>query len=121
MVKSYNAENPASIESPARVQGAIIKSIIGEGVKIRIVYLEVSTDDADPIGNEPVYYDNRIVGVVTSGGYGFRVNKSLAFAYVESKLAEKVLEFQIEIQGKMIKANVLNDMAFDPKNTRLKS
>ena len=74
-----------------------LKKIHDEGAKIKIVYLAVDADDADPIGNEPVYYNKKIVGVVTSGGYGFRVNKSLAFAYVESDLAEKANEFFIEI------------------------
>ena len=49
-------------------------------------------DDADARGNEPVYHNNKIVGVVTSGAYGFRVNKSLAFAYVQSELAKDETE-----------------------------
>tara|TARA_B100000965_G_scaffold391310_1_gene399192 strand:+ start:1009 stop:3429 length:2421 start_codon:yes stop_codon:yes gene_type:complete len=98
-----------------------LKKIHDEGTKIKIVYLAVDADDADPIGNEPVYYNKKIVGVVTSGGYGFRVNKSLAFAYVESDLAEKANEFFIEIQGNLRKATVLNQMAYDPKNIRLNS
>ena len=88
--------------------------------KERLVYAEdVDTEDADPLGNEPVYYNDKIVGVVTSGGYGFRVNKSLAFAYVESSLADTVEEFFIQIQGNMKKAKKLNQMAYDPKNSRL--
>ena len=98
-----------------------LKKIITEGAQIKIVYLEVDSEDADAIGNEPVYYNNRIVGVVTSGGYGFRVNKSLAFAYVESDLAENKREFNIQIQGSMRKAVVLDKAAYDPKNIRLKS
>ena len=46
-------------------------------------------DDADARGNEPVYQNNKIVGVITSGGYGFRINKSLAFAYVQAELAQR--------------------------------
>jgi len=98
-----------------------IKEKISKGVSIKIVYLEVETEDADPIGNEPVFYDNKIVGVVTSGAYGFRTNKSLAFAYIDSILSDKVKEFFINIQGTMRKAIVLDNPAFDPKNIRLKS
>ena len=98
-----------------------IKEKISNGVSIKIVYLEVETEDADPIGNEPVFYDNKIVGVVTSGAYGFRTNKSLAFAYIDSILSDKVKEFFINIQGTMRKAIVLDNPAFDPKNIRLKS
>ena len=83
--------------------------------------MEVITEDADPLGNEPVFYNGKIVGVVTSGGYGFRVNKSLAFAYVEAELAQNVKEFQIKIQGKFRKATVLDEMVYDPNNTKLRS
>ena len=98
-----------------------LKEKISKGIKIKIVYLEVITEDADPFGNEPVYYNGKIVGVVTSGGYGFRVNKSLAFAYVEAELAQNVREFQVKIQGENRIATVLKEMAYDPKNTKLTS
>jgi len=98
-----------------------LKEKISKGIEIKIVYLEISTEDADPMGNEPVYYNDRIVGVVTSGGYGFRVNKSLAFAYVEAELAQNVKEFQIKIQGENKRAIVLEQMAYDSNNTKLTS
>ncbi|HJO13290.1 MAG: GcvT family protein [Pelagibacteraceae bacterium] len=98
-----------------------IREKLDEGIDIKIVYLEVDSDDADAIGNEPVYSQNKIIGVTTSGGYGFRVNKSLSFAYVKAELAEKESEFEIEIQGNKRKAKVLKEMAYDPANARLMS
>ena len=91
------------------------------GVDIKIVYLKVDVGDADPRGNEPVYFNDKIVGVVTSGAYGFRVNKSLAFAYVSSALAKEGNEFFIAIQGQKRKAKVLGLPAYDPENKKLKS
>ena len=73
------------------------------------------------MGNEPVYYNNERVGLTTSGAYGFRVNKSLAFAYVNANLIKIGSEFLIDIQGKKIKAKIIEEPAFDPKNLRLKS
>ncbi len=75
-------------------------------------------DNADARGNEPVYYKNKIVGVVTSGGYGFRTKKSLAFAYVKADLAERT-SFEIEIQGKRRKAKILDKVVYDPENKKL--
>ena len=66
-------------------------------------------------------YNNKIVGVVTSGAYGFRVNKSLAFAYVQSELAKDGTELLVEIQGQKKKANILNSPTYDPQNEKLKS
>ena len=48
-----------------------LQNKIQSGVDIKIVYLEVDVDNADARGNEPVYHNNKIVGVVTSGGLWF--------------------------------------------------
>ena len=93
---------------------------IQSGVDIKIVYLEVDVDNADARGNEPVYHNNKIVGVVTSGGYGFRTKKSLAFAYVKSDLV-KASNLEIEIQGKKRKAKILHKVGYDPENKKLRA
>jgi len=98
-----------------------LRERIDKGIEIKIIYLEVFTADADPIGNEPVYCKGKMVGVVTSGGYGFRVNKSLAFAYVDVESARNEREFQIEIQGVKRKALILDQAAYDPINEKLRS
>jgi len=93
---------------------------VQSGVDIKIVYLEVDVDNADARGNEPVYHNNKIVGVVTSGGYGFRTKKSLAFAYVKSDLANSV-NLEIEIQGQKRKTKILDKVVYDPDNQKLKA
>ena len=99
----------------------ILRNKLQSGVDIKIVYLEINVDDADTRGNEPVYHNNKIVGVITSGGYGFRINKSLAFAYVQAELAKDETELFVEIQGQKRKAKILNEPAYDPQNKKLKS
>ena len=45
------------------------------------VTLEIKdTADRDVIGGNPIYRDGELVGRATSGGYGFRLGKSLALA-----------------------------------------
>jgi len=97
-----------------------LQNKIQSGVDIKIVYLEVDVDNADARGNEPVYHNNKIVGVVTSGGYGFRTKKSLAFAYVRSDLANGG-NLEIEIQGQKRKAKILDQVVYDPDNQRLRA
>jgi len=97
-----------------------LQNKIQSGVDIKIVYLEVDVDNADARGNEPVYHNNKIVGVVTSGGYGFRAKKSLAFAYVKSDLA-KGGNLEIEIQGQRRKTKILDKVVYDPDNEKLKA
>jgi len=90
------------------------------GVDIKIVYLEVDVDNADARGNEPVYHNNKVVGVVTSGGYGFRTKKSLAFAYVKSDLGTGG-NLEIEIQGQRRKTKILDQVVYDPNNHKLRA
>ncbi len=45
-----------------------LREKIQSRVDIKIIYLEIDVDDADARGNEPVYHNNKIVGVITSGG-----------------------------------------------------
>ncbi len=93
---------------------------IQSGVDIKIVYLDVKVDDADVRGNEPVYLNSDVVGIVTSGGYGFRTKKSLAFAYVKSDLSE-ISDLEIEIQGKKRKAKIFDKAVYDPDNKKLRA
>jgi len=97
-----------------------LQNKIQSGVDIKIVYLDVDVDNADARGNEPVYHNNKIVGVVTSGGYGFRTKKSLAFAYVKSDLANGG-SLEIEIQGQRRKAKILDKVVYDPDNQKLRA
>ena len=51
----------------------------------QVVTLEVEADDADASGYEPVWQDGKLVGFVTSGGYGHTTGKSLAMAMVDKR------------------------------------
>ena len=58
--------------------------------------------------------------MVTSGGYGFRTKKSLAFAYVKSDLVNGA-NLEIEIQGKRRQTKILDKVVYDPDNQKLKA
>jgi dimethylglycine dehydrogenase len=92
-----------------------------EGISTKLVYMEVTADDADVRGGEPVYAGQEIMGVTTSGGYGHTVGKSLAFAYVKPAFAAPNTTFDIEILGQRRQARVLAEPVFDPGNERLRS
>jgi dimethylglycine dehydrogenase len=91
------------------------------GPPSRLVYLSVAATDHDCYGNEPVYHDDRIVGLTTGGAYGHAVNRSLAFAYVESALAQPGTQFEVMMMDKRCPATVLPCAAWDPDNTHLKA
>jgi 4-methylaminobutanoate oxidase (formaldehyde-forming) len=58
------------------------------------------------LGSEPVRIDGQIVGRVTSGGYGYTVERSIAYAYVPADDAETGTPVEIEIFGDWIAGEV---------------
>jgi dimethylglycine dehydrogenase len=91
------------------------------GFANKAVTLEVhGVTDADARGSEPLYLGDALIGRATSGGYGWRVNKSLALAMVRPDLAEIGTELEIVILGERHKATVIADSPFDPENNALR-
>ena len=91
------------------------------GMENKLVTLEVhDVDDADALGNNALLSDGGLVGRATGGGFGFRVNKSLALGMVRPDFADAGSQLEIEILGRNYKATVIPDSPFDPKNERLR-
>ena len=91
-----------------------------EGGKMRLVTFSVEAGDADAIGDEPIWWDGKVVGWVTSGGFGHTVNQSLAMGYVEKDHAEAET-YEIEIIGERKPAQRLAAPAYDPQGLRMRS
>jgi len=87
---------------------------------LKIVYVEIDAADTDARGGEPALAGNSCIGVTTSGSYGHRVNRSLAFACVDPKFAAPGSVFDVLIQGERCSAHVLGAAAFDADNTRMR-
>ena len=91
-----------------------------QGVAWKLAYMAIDADDRDVLGSEPVYSGERIVGIVTSGGYGHAVGRNLAFAYVSPELAAPGQALEVEMLGVRFGAEVLAEAAYDPHNDRLR-
>ncbi len=65
----------------------------------------------------------RVVGWVTSGGYGHSVEQSLAQGYIPTPVADKIEEgfFEIEILGKRYPAQLIPEPLFDPTGSKMRS
>ena len=78
-------------------------------------------DDADPLGNNPLYLGAEMVGRATAGNYGFRVEKSLALAMLRPELAAPGTSMEIDVLGGRYPARVVAESPWDPANERLRS
>jgi dimethylglycine dehydrogenase len=94
----------------------------GRGFENRLVTLEVQgVTDADARGSEPVMKDGVMVGRTTSGGYGWRVGKSLATAMVKPEFSNVGDEVDVRILGERHRAIVIPDSPYDAKNAALRA
>ena len=89
--------------------------------RAELVYMTVNALDSDCRGGEPVLYNNNVVGVTTSGAFGFAVGQSLAFAYIDPKYVQPDNEFEIQLLGQNCNARIMSEPAYDPSNLRLRA
>ena len=70
--------------------------------------------------DEPIYFDNNIVGRTTSGNFSFCFNKNLSFGYIQkNKLDElKNKKIYIEVEKKKYLAKLL-DKPLNQKNFKI--
>ena len=73
------------------------------------------------LGSEPVRVDGEPVGRVTSGGYGYTVGRSIAYAYLPADQLEPGRRVEVGIFGRFVGAEVAREPLFDPENLRVRS
>ena len=71
------------------------------------------------LGNEPVRVDGAPVGRVTSGGFGHRVERSIAYAYLPAAV-EVGARVEVAVFGDWIGAEVAAEPLYDPKFERVR-
>ena len=72
------------------------------------------------LGSEPVRVEGELVGRVTSGGYGYTVERSIAYAYVPAE-HEVGTEVGVEIFGSWVSGEIAAEPLFDPRGERIRS
>ena len=86
-----------------------------------LVTLEVSAKDADCSGYEPIWAEGKLVGYVTSGGYGPCVGKSLAIAMVDRAHSTEGTELSTHIIGEECRAVVIAASPYDPQGKAMRA
>ena len=87
----------------------------------RMAMLEIDATTADATGGEPIFLlDGTPAGQVTSGAFGYSVNRSLAIAYLKTGLAQPGETVHVAILGQDHAARVLDRPPFDPDGHRLR-
>ncbi|MFL5872152.1 MAG: FAD-dependent oxidoreductase [Solirubrobacterales bacterium] len=99
--------------------GALIEAR-ERGPRARLRCLTLAEPRSIALGNEPVRVGGEIAGRVTSGGYGYTVGRSIAYAYLPPE-AEPGTAVEVEIFGRWVEGEVAEEPLFDPKGERVRA
>ena len=93
-----------------------------KGFENKLVTLEVhNTTNADVLGNNPIYHNDKIVGRATGGEFGFRLNKSMALAMIKPDIAHVGQKLKVDILGMMYDVTIMDESPYDPENKLLRA
>ncbi|QPC88125.1 FAD-dependent oxidoreductase [Mesorhizobium sp. NBSH29] len=108
-------------EKPEFLGKAALLSEKQRGVTKRFITLVVDAGDHDAPYMSSIWHGGTIVGETTSGGFGYRVDKSIALGMIRADLAVPGTAVEVEIFGEMKPAVVQEDKPlWDPENHRLR-
>jgi len=92
------------------------------GVSKRFVTLTVDANGHDAPYMSTVWNGDEVVGETTSGGWGYRIHKSIALGMIKSELAVPGTKLEVEIFGQRCIATVEEDQPlWDAANERLRA
>jgi 4-methylaminobutanoate oxidase (formaldehyde-forming) len=91
------------------------------GPRNRLCCLVLDDPRSIALGNEPVRVGEKTSGRVTTGGYGYAVERSIAYAYLPPEQADPGTEIEVEIFGRWVRGEVAKEPLFDPKGDRIRA
>ena len=86
----------------------------------QLAMLEVACTHAPAHSGAAVLAGGRAVGAVTSGAWGHRVGKNLAYAFVEPAFSPLGTALQLDILGEPVAARVVAAVSYDPERRRMR-
>jgi 4-methylaminobutanoate oxidase (formaldehyde-forming) len=101
------------------------KDFLGAGALVaeparRLACIALDDARAVALGNEPVQVRGEIAGRVTSGGYGYAVERSIAFAYLPAECAVPGTAVELDLFGTWVEGEVVPEPLYDPSGSRVR-
>ncbi len=88
----------------------------------RLLTLKLDGDGIAPAhGGASVWQGDTLVGSITSGGYGYRVQESIALAYVQPNVAAEGTALVVDVIGERRAVEVVAPCRYDPSNARVRA
>jgi glycine cleavage system aminomethyltransferase T len=87
----------------------------------RLVCLTMDDPAVVLMGKEPILAGGAVAGYVTSAGFGYSVNRSIAYGFLPIDCTAEGTAVEIEYFGVRYRATVTSDPLFDPAGKRLRA
>lgn len=91
-----------------------------EGAENKLISLTLEDETAVPIGGEPIYFDDQIIGQTTSCTFGFRIGKPIALGHLKEKVSDNSNVY-VDIARQLYSATVSTGPLFDADGLRMKN
>lgn len=76
--------------------------------------------DADPWGREAIFFENKKVGRLTSGGYSVSYKKSIGLGYIKPEFSQIGQKLKVKILNKLWDATITEDSPYDSQNLNIR-
>ena len=97
-----------------------IRERMSSGIKTKLAYLIFDDQvPAECFGNEAVFSDGELTGIITSGAYGHRVGHSIAFAYLKTEHCNDGANLTVETSLGSRSCHVSMNASYDQNNEKL--
>ncbi|MGI9350096.1 MAG: GcvT family protein [Rhizobiaceae bacterium] len=90
---------------------------IGKGPRRKLVSLEINDKKSPAHPGDSILSKGKVVGTVTSAGWGYRTAKNLAYAFVDVDQTDGLAAL---ILGEEVPATIIDKCVYDPDNTRVR-
>ncbi len=96
------------------------EALAGATPRKRLCCITLEDPRSVALGNEPVRVGGEIAGRVTTGGYGYTIERSIAYAYLPPEHAEPGTPVELDIFGEWVAGELAEEPLFDPGGERVR-
>ncbi len=111
-------------DKPAFIGRDAVLARKASGPRARMLQFKLTDPEPLLYHNEPILRDGEIVGYISSGSYGHTLGAAVGLGYVpcDGETAAQVLasQYEIDVMGTRVRAEVSLKPMYDPKSERVK-
>ena len=98
---------------------AALEAIKAQGNTRKLCALVADDPAAVGLGGEPLLDGERVLGHVTSAGYGYTLRQSILYGYLPMDYAVPGTRVEMQLFGERYGATVMKEPLYDPKNEKI--